>query len=775
MSFYLDDDDPYFPSSNNIFKEEQEGFICENCGGTDSYIDASTGAHCCASCFTQSQSAVPATQDAGAGESALEFEDVMGLAARTRRGRLVQQRPPTARTSGGNGWKQCQPLEELDHTVALPDLITCLWALQRVLHRATVRVVELLATKQNSDSHESSLPMPASIRQNVVTTVQTMWNKYLAMWQEGAEYYGRRHPEIRFSFRDLFLTTINRTLVLRHLSHQAALRARKELEVEEESDTDQSESSSSSDASIKPIRTNSTRIHPTSSLPQKKARLNGAIRRLLLKFYPKAKGRKEAALFLQPSMSLCAAIIWLAVRHLGITPSHIVTWIANGSLPLINAFDSVLYPTQNRRQLASSSTGDEDQDDDCQDDDEKGSVADTATRRKASLQVIANFFRMNAPPRLAYLEHLAKLMAFCTGVPPSKDSGLPVSTDMVVQNSRNRKPQWYFRLISPQTLPIVTARMIADLGLSQQVLNMALALMGLYPTASTTQSPAHSSSRMTSHPAGHDERQNSTSKPPTLPLKRAQHLTNPVQVAGVIVVACKLCPGWETWVYRMAHRPSQQLQGQQDEQCQAKRFVPWNDQELRLLCNQSSMESYLDFIEENLEKKDGDLIFPNFFDTFPQNSTLDNGATPDWRSLDLFTSFSTHRDDAPDAKQEDAVVVAGDRNPNQPAIQKRRKHHAWNFTIKKPSAVWAEVNGLGEYVVYRSMAKRRRGHVNRGMKLALPYQHLEALHPHYVLLLEYVSYISRLPIRTIHAFVAELDAEIHQNTSSRRKRKRESL
>jgi hypothetical protein len=63
MDFFLDSDDDHSVNDKKKKKNDDDGnFQCDNCGGDDSYMDSNTGGLCCTQCFTQSQSTIAASQ-----------------------------------------------------------------------------------------------------------------------------------------------------------------------------------------------------------------------------------------------------------------------------------------------------------------------------------------------------------------------------------------------------------------------------------------------------------------------------------------------------------------------------------------------------------------------------------------------------------------------------------------------------------------------------------------------------------------------------------------
>ena len=104
------------------------------------------------------------------------------------------------------------------------------------------------------------------------------------------------------------------------------------------------------------------------------------------------------------------------------------------------------------------------------------------------------------------------------------------------------------------------------------------------------------------------------------------------------------------------------------------------------------------------------------------------------------------------------TILAGATNPNMPykIKQKNNKFHPF-LRLRNKGAVWADANGYGEYIVYRDMhdhaTTRKRINVE-GAKNAQPF------HPHYGLLIEYISDKLHVEPGELHYLVSCLDEEI---------------
>jgi len=104
--------------------------------------------------------------------------------------------------------------------------------------------------------------------------------------------------------------------------------------------------------------------------------------------------------------------------------------------------------------------------------------------------------------------------------------------------------------------------------------------------------------------------------PPSLPNASLENLLNTTDVIAVIVIACKLCHGWEFWScknvyctgnksdYRSTKTKNQtnyatDRHKSNEAVAQGSRLIPWNDCQLRLLTNFATM-SYLDFFDDTI-------------------------------------------------------------------------------------------------------------------------------------------------------------------------------
>ena len=161
MSFYFDDDNDFLPTKKEE-KQAEPGFVCNNCGGTESYMDAS-GALTCAECFTQSNVIDESQME-------IDFEESLAMAGRSKSG------PGFVTLKKSKQRKEQKRFDEYDNTVALPDVLDCLKGIQRVLREAGKIVCGLAGAKKHKI---------------VLKTIRTIWTAYLRSWHDGSLYFGR--------------------------------------------------------------------------------------------------------------------------------------------------------------------------------------------------------------------------------------------------------------------------------------------------------------------------------------------------------------------------------------------------------------------------------------------------------------------------------------------------------------------------------------------------------------------------------------------------------
>jgi hypothetical protein len=356
MSFYFqeDDDDEY----NRTNKNSTPSFVCPTCGGTQSYQQEEGHVYCS---LCQSQSQVTSVV-----EGALELEDVEALMARTRRGHIVSIRQKNRSVEPSQ-----KPLSDYNISTPLPSLQDCLTAFTQIVQAS----LERLCTQV--------LQLPDYFTQRIQRHARQTWLQYLTSWQEGQAFYQHYHPQVRISLRDAFVHhAMHRGFLYRHLAHQATKKVQNETKDDEEGEegeesNDENEEDGNDD-NEEESNDEEEEDHPSSNQDlqrhSKSTQQGIATLKSMLNLY-KRKGHKEAALHLQPDMVLVAALLWVPLRHAGITAQQVCQWIAQGDLPLLNAYQTLLSPNL-----------------------------------QSTLKLIPYAFRLDRPPPVAVLEYRTKLL-----------------------------------------------------------------------------------------------------------------------------------------------------------------------------------------------------------------------------------------------------------------------------------------------------------------------------------------------------------------------------
>jgi hypothetical protein len=703
MSFWLDDDDIDDGGLGNLMSQSQSQsqqlsqeqsqsqsqrrlsqataavWHCGECGGLESYTDGATGETICSDCFTASQKKNDDQTD-------MDYEDVMGLAAKTRGGALVQQRRSRKSVSGSSARNQTPklPLEDLDKSVVLPNLDQCMAGFMTVC-RAWIRILVQDLRVFGSNNEET---MAARMLQ-LENTVETLWLTYLRAWADGAEHYGELAPDTRFSMRDCFLSIGQRELIFRNISDRVDKEIKKNSNKNDDGNSsDSSDSSSDSNTSRNLLASDNEDVDEGGNGANGNdgtKKIRGGIIGNVLRVHGRLrrKGRKEAALYLPPSMTNAAALVWLAVHRMCtttkttdssslstassaasrptiITSRQFITWLVNGSLPLYSTF-SLLTPELQR-----------------------------------VLRPIKSFFTCKLLPTVATLEIAATLWTVACGLksvtqwngtnaylePEEVESRrvqarIEKITPKTRKNAAKKKVPKKgdlaaegLRFVTPQSVPVVAAQLIADTGLSQEVLNWALAIMGcskptpyqLAVMAALTEAayqfgdvlkapelpvsidpvtgrivlpdirPDHESPPLRTRGVTPFaiQRQDVANVVVTLPWPQADpiHLTTCAHIVAVILYASQLCPNWRTaWTYNYQHLQQRDRHADDgtNKSDKRNRGIPWNAQQFsRLVGNGSTVADYLDFYEETLRDDDNTLApdFVNRLDTTPSFLTM---------------------------------------------------------------------------------------------------------------------------------------------------------
>ncbi|KAG7359050.1 hypothetical protein IV203_015639 [Nitzschia inconspicua] len=274
-------------------------------------------------------------------------------------------------------------------------------------------------------------------------------------------------------------------------------------------------------------------------------------------------GRKEAALVLQPSLVMVMGMILIATAPYGISESDVLHWVQQGSLPLLNAFDCLLSPSQ-----------------------------------QEALSLVAPFFRCHKLPTIAALKRsVLGLHVACGYKPPP----VPLSKGGKKQGQLSDKSLMApGRIIRPSNVPLVLANLVSNLGLSQLVLDFALALMGLPVSRSVS----------SANESVNDE---SSWLPPTLSKAHPDGLNDVSRILAVVVVACKLIPNWYSGLeYSVGSSViSADAKDRTRNSTSSKGWIPWDREHFNRIGNGKTEMDYLNFLEATVMHSDK-YVYPEF-------------------------------------------------------------------------------------------------------------------------------------------------------------------
>ena len=472
-------------------------------------------------------------------------------------------------TGGGRGGKRARELKEYDSSQKLPNAESCCRAFQWLLWDASKTVWELSGMTQRQSAFGDVYDEHSILEH----TVKRIWFQYLRKWAEAAAYYSKRYPEMRVSFRDLFLSDSRRSMISGHLSVVVGKRIEEEM-IEEMQMKIRNESGEGGgifkdDESISSLESGTTRpdnINDGNSKKKKKMRRPVlSIPKLCSQVFNSQRMSDKhrlpngcylvdpyrAVLKIQPSLTLLLSILQLALMHLktGYAPYHLTSWVANGLLPhALNGYE--LLPPE----------------------------------LKEKVGAIKQFFLRSFIPPANDVADLAFLLA--TSINWFDDSlesqvrknneinadNMPTSVHKNI-SSGSRQFQHYLRrkeqteFFSLYNVPMLAARMVKDLGLGQQVLDNAMTLMGLQLSSTIPDTNNQSNIALT--------------------VASPSKLYTPLHVAALVVVACKLCKGWETWKICNINSISEDV-----------KLVPWNDSQFELISNGRAIDHYVDFLKD---------------------------------------------------------------------------------------------------------------------------------------------------------------------------------
>jgi hypothetical protein len=654
MSFYLED-----------YPDEDQTELCPHCGGRDFYSDPISGTLTCSSCYTQSQSQ----------HEEIDIDEGLGLAA------MSGKRTKTAAVkgiNGGKGGKAARDLRDYDSSRQLPDVESCCLAFQWLLSDASKYVVKLSGM---NEQHANKYPdhYQEELSPSILElTVKQIWFAYLHKWTKSAQCYSKRYPEMRVSFRDLFLSDTRRSVIVRHLSVTIGKRIEKEMiqdmqmklqSKDGEKIHDQMSTSSSEDtdkAIIARADTSASKNRkPIISVPQLCSQVLSSQRTRDRHRLPNGCYEIDpftAAIQIQPSLTLLLSILQLALIHLktGHVAYHLTSWVANGYLPhALNGY--ALLPAD----------------------------------MKDRVVMVKKFFVRSFVPPADAVDDLAFLLAASIGwlgdaILEVKETPIARKRGSERKRKLRSKPQTK-QLVSVYNVPLLAGRMVQDLGFNQKVVDNALALMGLQPKSSTKEKKPNSNATI------------------SLKVASPSNLYTPLHVAAVLVVACKLCQGWEDWIIS--------IHSSENSQC-----IPWNNSQLQQLGNGTALDKYIDFLQDTaLNELNSSCDVSQFFQRMNDNmeSQSENKRVPLKTNLPSVTPNT---------------ALAGVPNPTeQPKDQMNT-----SFTQKT------------RYYIAHKKQKKKAGKTTSA-----------SLHSSYRRLIEYICYtIEETKPAKLHNLVLDLEAEL---------------
>jgi hypothetical protein len=442
--------------------------------------------------------------------------------------------------------------------------------------------------------------------------------------------------------------------------------------------------------------------------------------------------KHEAALRLHaPSMRFVLAILHCALSHLraGVSASHIIQFAINGSFPYLNAFSQALSPEQ-----------------------------------QDTLSGLNLFFTPVNTPRPINVEYDSILLAIISGFArkPVLRSAISMRESDCVEKVYLTKPDLsdddnsnqakLNSSISSINASLLACRIIQRIGLPTKVLLYALSMMGFCTKKLTSNDYISQELSKISF--------NEQYLPPSLPKASPENLLTTTDVIAVIVIACKLCHGWEFWSYknfyctgnksdyRSTKNKNQMnfasgIHNSNEAVAQGSRLIPWNDCQLRLLTNFATM-SYLDFFDDTVFI---DCPYRKNFEGFLQ--WLDHHRSRLSSSLveeDNYSSFSS-ADQGESVISNDTLLygaLSGYDNSSfirQDACDKNRQ---------ESDNEWRMANGIGKYVFYNKI-------LNKGGGDRL------ALHPHYEALLNIFAQKELVGALDIHEKVVTIEKDLWEH------------
>ena len=406
-------------------------------------------------------------------------------------------------------------------------------------------------------------------------------------------------------------------------------------------------------------------------------------------------GRKEGALMFPPSMLMIMGMLLISTSSYGVTERDIVKWVRNGSLPLLNAFGCLLD-----------------------------------SKKQKNLKTIASFFRHSSLPTEAHLQRIAANIHVACGYKPPSVQLVQRKSDAIEEVELKTRPlQQPGRLLRPSNIPLVLANMIADLGLSQTVLDYSLSIMG-YPVVKRgfNEDATVSDTNETTIDTPQSETKNKVSPfwlPPALKSARPDRLIGPSYVLAVVIAACKMIPSWDEDIEYLIKRGNtmedsslKKKNGQHS--AEKSRFIPWNQEHFSLLGNGPSETEYLDFLEGTILFSDT-TVLPNFVKTLTDTRKKDTaqGDDPAVRANSIVLRVASKREETGGhdvSKNENGAATGKEEttdesNANPPPKKSRKKSRKSNLVtyrlttakeVRNTRTFDAPLGPMIEYFAYKT-------------------------------------------------------------------------
>jgi len=570
-------------------KKSSQEFVCEQCEGTEYYYDDTTNANVCSACFTQSQSQL------------LNGEDDVDEMQATLGAKMVTGAGVARMSSGKTNTRESKPppvpgsrrrdLDTFDKSEKLPTVDECLEAMKMVIKKCLQTLTVDL------------LEMEANQREETGAIAKHIFLSYVQSWAQGADRYGELFPEIRFSFRDLFLKPkMSRAIYIGLLEH---LLMSSEDEVNEAKEKIESKSSSSSGgksnkrkrakkksrrekggkeskkesknpANLKENSKmssgtdtasdtnnggNASTSIDTHTASDKKGDQESITGQVNWEAQARVSKRKSAP----PDGSRQTYIYRLAI-HNGPNRNKIgreeAALILHPSMTMVAA---ILWLSVARRGvmahqildwIAQGSLPLKNAIDHC-----------FTGRRRTKLRLASHSFRMLSLPTPYTMERVSSLLLVAAGLK---------SNDAFTGLAMPKSARGLIRTLPVNCIPVCTAQIVADLGLEQPVVDTALALMG------AIQCPP-----------------DSQDLPPKLRFIDLNMIHSVKYIVAIILCAIELQPDWRRLIVGQARHVL--FQSPDTDIPLSKRPIPWTDTELNQLSKGAEFHSYLQFCEESLE------------------------------------------------------------------------------------------------------------------------------------------------------------------------------